>query len=354
MYCKLDQYIEQRISFAIFKYPNQEEFTLMIGTETQGSSYDLLNDQELFIIAPFDILKHPMVAIIPEKIITSPKEISEYTQPLNCDEKQQNKCDKSVIREDRVKYHQTYNLFSQALLSGEYSKLVLSRTAEYYPKQEMSVAELFLKATENIDAFVYLCYTPSVGVWLGITPELLLKGKGVSWETMALAGTRNGESLSDWDSKNIKEQLYVKNYICDILSKLKCNYHTQEPKTIKAGIVEHLKTSILFDLPEWSQKSIRELIGALHPTPAVCGLLKDDAQRFISLHEGYDREYYSGFIGYYNPQKETQIYVNLRCMKKCDSHFLLFAGGGLLPSSIEEKEWNETQSKMQTILSLFN
>ena len=43
---------------------------------------------------------------------------------------------------------------------------------------------------------------------------------------------------------------------------------------------------------------IGDLLQELHPTPAVCGLPKEEAFRFIPDNEGYDRSYYSGFTGW--------------------------------------------------------
>ncbi len=53
-----------------------------------------------------------------------------------------------------------------------------------------------------------------------------------------------------------------------------------------------------------------------------------------------------------NPEQETDIYVNLRCMKIEKSSLTLFAGGGLLASSTLEEEWEETQQKLKTMLGI--
>ena len=47
------------------------------------------------------------------------------------------------------------------------------------------------------------------------------------------------------------------------------------------------------------------------------------------------------------------LYVSLRCMNILDDGSCeLYAGGGLLKESEMEKEWKETEAKMQTILSV--
>jgi exoribonuclease R len=86
---------------------------------------------------------------------------------------------------------------------------------------------------------------------------------------------------------------------------------------------------------------------------AVCGIPKDEARRFILQHEHQSRKYYSGFVGPISPKGKTHLYVSLRCMNILDDGSCeLYAGGGLLKESEMEKEWKETEAKMQTILSV--
>ena len=50
------------------------------------------------------------------------------------------------------------------------------------------------------------------------------------------------------------------------------------------------------------------------------------------------------------PNSETHLYVSLRCMNiHQGGKFDLYAGGGLLAESEMEKEWLETEAKMQTM-----
>lgn len=63
---------------------------------------------------------------------------------------------------------------------------------------------------------------------------------------------------------------------------------------------------------------------------------------FILDNEGYDRSYYSGFIGWLRPEGRTDLYVNLRCMNVKEDSLTLYAGGGLLASSELDDEFQET------------
>ena len=58
---------------------------------------------------------------------------------------------------------------------------------------------------------------------------------------------------------------------------------------------------------------ITDVVSALHPTPAVCGMPKTESLHFIGENEGYSRGFYSGVVGMLAPNDKTDLYVNLRC-----------------------------------------
>ena len=90
----------------------------------------------------------------------------------------------------------------------------------------------------------------------------------------------------------------------------------------------------------------------LHPTPAVCGLPREEARQAILHDEPSPRRYYAGFSGPLHLQGETHLYVSLRCMEFTPHTATLYAGGGLMPESQETDEWEETRRKMQTMWQL--
>jgi isochorismate synthase len=96
------------------------------------------------------------------------------------------------------------------------------------------------------------------------------------------------------------------------------------------------------------------MLQLLHPTSAVCGMPKEESLAFILMNEGYNREFYSGFLGQVNFRDETHIFVNLRCMQIFDTSAYLYAGGGITAHSQPQKEWQETIYKMQTLLNVLS
>ena len=181
-----------------------------------------------------------------------------------------------------------------------------------------------------------------------------MSGKNGNWKTDALAGTKkiSKDDAVIWDDKNRLEQQIVVEYMQQQLIKAGIKSTYSEPKTIRSGNLAHLKSEFSFHIDDSSK--IGSLLNLLHPSPAVCGFPKKEAFDFITKNEGYDRKYYSGFLGYLDVDNKTDLFVNLRCMQIFKQNLRLFAGGGILPSSELISEWKETEYKLQTILSIIN
>ena len=123
------------------------------------------------------------------------------------------------------------------------------------------------------------------------------------------------------------------------------NLTSQELQTSKAGKIEHLKTLIT----GFTSKSPKEIVAALHPTPAVAGVPKNKAISIIAEKEKHDRSFYSGYLGKID-SKNCALFVNLRCLQIKDNNARLFVGGGITKDSIPEKEWEEIIHKSQTMI----
>ena len=248
-------------------------------------------------------------------------------------------------------YVEAFNHFIEPLKNGEFKKLVLSRRATYKLTDDFSPVEAFVTACNNYPRMmISLCHTSVGGTWIGSTPEIILSGQHPYWQTVALAGTMPLEDDTiepEWSPKNQKEQQIVSDYIQHVLKDFKSKATLKGPYTARAGHLVHLKTDFQFKLKKADQ--LGNLLDALHPTPAVCGLSKKEAYQFILNHEGYDRSYYSGSVGWLDPTDITHLYVNLRCMQLKKGMATLYAGGGILPSSNVDAEWEETQIKMNTM-----
>ena len=117
----------------------------------------------------------------------------------------------------------------------------------------------------------------------------------------------------------------------------------------------HLQTTYLVDTKAIDfQQFATVMLELLHPTSAVCGMPKAEAMQFILENENYDREFYSGYLGPININNASNIFVNLRSMKICQNTAHIYAGAGITEDSDPEKEWNETEIKMKTMLNILD
>ena len=198
-------------------------------------------------------------------------------------------------------------------------------------------------------AFCYLFYHPKVGTWLAATPETLFQSNGNNFQTMALAGTQPfKEGEVHWLSKEKEEQQIVTDTIVQQLQGYAEKFEVSAPQTVQAGKVMHLCTMIKGKIKE---NKAFEIIQRLHPTPAVCGYPTDKAHKFIIENELYNRQYYTGYCGWVSNNNQA-LYVNLRCMQITANETFLYVGGGITKDSIPEKEYEETQNKAQTMITI--
>jgi isochorismate synthase len=240
------------------------------------------------------------------------------------------------------------------------AKVVVSRTASLPLPAGFDPVTTFLNLCERYPhAFVSLVAIPGVGVWLGATPEVLLTLDDCGLTTMALAGTQRRpadqplDSVRWGDKETIEQEMvgaYVRGFFADAGV---TNVQEQGPQTIAAGSVVHLQTLFRVDLPESERLLLaNRVLNELHPTSAVCGMPKHQALEFILAHEGYDRSFYSGFLGPVHIHGQSSLYVNLRCMQLGADQAHLYVGAGITADSAPAAEWRETALKAETLLAV--
>jgi isochorismate synthase EntC len=106
--------------------------------------------------------------------------------------------------------------------------------------------------------------------------------------------------------------------------------------------VVHLRTGIRAELHEGVTAA--QVVGALHPTPAVGGVPRDHSLGFLHEHEALDRGWYAGPVGWIGPTGAHMV-VALRSALVRGSHARLFVGAGIVRGSSSAAEWRETEMK---------
>lgn len=262
------------------------------------------------------------------------------------DEQEDNQDAPIVISESA--YCSLAHEFIHYLQDHSIGKAVLSRV-KHVNFDASDRLELFHRLIEKYPAaFCYTFDSPSLGTWIGATPETLVKIESGRGETMSLAGTKSAQDNAEWGSKEQHEQQLVTDFISGQLKESCENIEVFERKELIAGPVKHLVHQFQFEVKQENQW---QLISNLHPTPAVSGFPRIDALKCIELFEPHSRKFYAGIIGYLSTKK-THLFVNLRSAEIQNNDLFLYVGGGLTQQSIPEDEWLETENKAKTITQL--
>ncbi len=345
---KINRHFEQRLPFVAYNKPNSAS---IVGVFQPNKALHLIKDfnEKGFVFAPFNGNE---IVLIPEsqseilkayfETVSNTENAFEFTE--------------SEDNEAKLKFINLVQKGIEAINKGDFGKVVLSRK-ETVLLSHFELTAVFQKLLQSYPtAFTYCFFHPQTGLWLGAFSEQLLQVKQKDFKTMAVAGTQKFQKDQEviWESKEKAEQQFVTDFIMDNIKGYVSKSTVSKPYTMKAGNLVHIKTDIEGVLNESSH--LKEVIPILHPTPAVCGFPKEVAKNYILKNEGYDRNYYAGFLGEFNHDFEkgsnsTELYVNLRCMQIDfeNAKANLFVGGGITKDSIPENEWMETVNKSKTM-----
>lgn len=371
---RIEQQYNKQLPFVAYRKPNRAEVKGLLQTD---DALHVVSDfsERGFVFSPFDAIDKTIIIPVntSESISIDDFDYEESVIPAQAGIQLNSESSYLASKKQHINLVQKG---VEAIENDVFKKVVLSRkeTLKVSDNNPISIFKKLLG--KYASAFVYCWYHPKVGLWLGATPETLIKIEGSRFSIMALAGTQNFNGTTDvtWKDKEKQEQQFVTDFIVNNIIPFVENTKVTDTETVKAGNLLHLKTMISAQLkPEIS--NLKAIISVLHPTPAVCGLPKQEAKAFILKHENYKREFYSGFLGELNfettiaprsgrrnienrayavTRKSTQLYVNLRCMQLQDNEASIYVGGGITKTSNAESEWEETVSKSLVIKSILD
>ena len=380
---------------AVWRLPNRHEIKLLISLQEgiQRKTPDLEDLPPCFLIHPFEPLENGEAFVLEGDLIFTFSEdwacrevsgnwgqehpfvqrLLEMAEDI-ADEKPDEPSNSnwigfsSDLEVNHEKESQFKNAVTEAVAAigrGELTKVVLSRTKMFTHSPDFQPFKAFQKlCTAYPLAFVSLVNLADRDeMWLGATPETLVAlDETGTFRTAALAGTQT--SLADgeiipphdirWGQKEIQEQALVSRYIIECFKKIRLREYLESgPRTVRAGNLYHLRTDFAVNTQAVSFPELGTvMLKLLHPTSAVCGMPKEPAQQFIKAVEGYDRSFYSGYLGPVNVDRESALFVNLRTLRLADGQATFFAGAGITEDSDPQREWDETKMKCDTLLSV--
>jgi menaquinone-specific isochorismate synthase len=250
----------------------------------------------------------------------------------------------------------------EQIAEGEYEKIVLARGIEL----EADAPWLPLDALNRLRDRFSGCFTFSFGgggarSFIGATPERLLRVREGSLQTEAIAGSASrGKSAGEdaryargllESSKDLHEHACVRDSILRRLEALGIQADaTTEPRLLQLANVQHLYTPIEAQVGE--DTHLLDVLGELHPTPAVGGTPREKAVPRIRDLEKIDRGLYAGVVGWFNHLNEGEMVVGIRSALIDGTRAKLYAGAGIVAGSEPEKERRETELKLRALLDV--
>ena len=252
----------------------------------------------------------------------------------------------------------------------ELDKVVLSRTLEVASNNVFDVKDLVKRLeSKNRDGYTFaidlkddiINSNSGTRTLIGASPELLISKRGNTITANPLAGSEPRSNNSEEDQQRAKRLIKsekdlrehalvieaVEKGLKPFCSKLDV---PKEPELIHTATMWHLSTSIQGELLDPATTSL-QLALAMHPTPAVCGFPKEKAKNAIDEIEGYDRELFTGMVGWCNLEGDGDWVVTIRCALVEENKIRLYAGAGIVEGSSPEKELAETEAKFSTMLN---
>ena len=246
-----------------------------------------------------------------------------------------------------------------AVKRGDIRKAVIARDISVTSDTPIDVHGVLLRLRASFGSSYRFCIDNMVGA----SPELLVEVDGRTVRSRPLAGTtpRTGDPETDArlaaqlkaSEKNQIEHRVVIDMVPDTPLP-HCSYldWEDEPSIVTVANVQHLGTYLEGALAE-PAPHILDLVRALCPTPALGGSPTKEAIDFIVAHEGFERGFYGGAVGWVNANGDGTFAVTIRCAELSPDRTTarLFAGGGIVADSEPLAELAETQSKFQAMLS---
>jgi isochorismate synthase len=243
-------------------------------------------------------------------------------------------------------YIQLVNKAISAMAENNWQKIVTSRCF-HLNHASWDKARYIQSLRDRFPESYFIVFNhPVWGIWMAASPELLMKRSGIELETMALAGTLSAESSEDWGKKELNEHEVVRNMIVQTLTENDVNeIHVHPRNELYFKTVRHLQTKITGHYKGDDLK----LIHALSPTPALAGMPVQQTVEWLVENEGYKRGLYGGVISV-KEGREVYAVVLLRCIHVKGEQIFGFVGGGVMPNSNAEIEWNETVMKQNAFI----
>ena len=202
------------------------------------------------------------------------------------------------------------------------------------------------------------CWVYSVAGNFGASPELLVRVSHGQVSARVLAGTTSRGDSPESDvvqsntlaasEKNLQEHRFAVESMVDALTPFCSTVDTDEkPFSLALPDLWHLASDVYGKLK--NNISVLDLAAFLHPTAAVAGTPRSEAQALIAELEPFDRGGYAGPVGWIGADGDGEWAIALRGGLIEENVLTAFAGCGLVAESEPAAELAETELKFAPV-----
>lgn len=208
--------------------------------------------------------------------------------------------------------------------------------------------------------FIYLLTGADGTAFVGASPELLVRRSGDRAYAEPMAGSVARGATEEEDdrlarqliasAKDADEHRLVSDFVVEALRPFAKSVAARPPEVARFTNIQHLATAVSVVLQSPTPSAL-ELAAALHPTPAVGGWPREEAETLIDELEAMERGWYAGGVGWIDSRGDGEFAVALRCGLLWEDGARLYAGVGVMPNSDPARELEETELKFKALLS---
>ena len=244
---------------------------------------------------------------------------------------------------------------------GQMEKIVLAREVQVHAPSAYDPAAVLGVLREEFPSCFTFCVGRGEAAFVAASPELLVRREGHRVSTLALAGSTRrsadpavddhlGEQLLRDESYREEHAIVARRIERMLRAHSVWVAAAPEPELVRIANIQHLATPIRAQLA--SPMDALELVGMMHPTPAVGGEPLARAAPLIPALEGLDRGWYAGPVGWTDATGDGEFCVALRCALLRGAIARCYAGNGIVRDSEPAAELAETEIKLQALLPL--
>lgn len=236
------------------------------------------------------------------------------------------------------------------IAAGHFQKIVAARRAVCRLDPMPAPQQVLERLSEIAGDCTRFAVRRQDKLFLGATPEWLIRKQGNRFQTEALAGSRSSREPDAElqllaSQKDLREHTLVVEEILRAFEPLTSEVGTpRKPAIRRLRDILHLHTPVAGSLREATD--VIDLVERLHPTPAVGGAPRIAAHRWIAQHEPEERGWYASPVGWVDRAGDGEFIVALRSALLVGNMAHIFAGAGIVAESDADLEFRETELKL--------